>query len=360
MAGRFFRFHFCQASRACAILLLLHEIATPQSSNEPPQRRPVQIGRFRLSPSGFFESTGVFRSAAAGDDMSTRFGAIPLRRTEGENLVSFRNSRMGLLAETNLEGVGNLSGYVEADFLNRAPAKPFRLRQYFGKFQSRNWEILVGQGWSLLRPNRAGISTEGALMNTRVIDAGYHVGLLGYRDRQIRIGRRLGDWQAAVSIERGRDVLPKIVRDTKRAHLEAIGLLGTKGHHGASLAAVVHIGPKLDFVGQQFWSKSGGPEALSTIPAGVSTYSTLEGAEVKVRKGLQLFTYGGLVYGGHSGGNRAVRQGTIGFSQDIVKDRYGLAVFSAQYSELARATWDGKQGSMRFAMISMRHYFGVQ
>ena len=71
-------------------------------------------------------------------------------------------------------------------------------------------------------------------------------------------------------------------------------------------------------------------------------------------------TYGGFVYGKHSAGNRAVGEYTIGFSQDVSKDRYGLAVLSAQYSEVARATWDGKQGSIKIAMLSMRHYFGVQ
>jgi hypothetical protein len=267
---------------------------------------------------------------------------------------------MGLLAETRLGDIGKLSGYVEADFLNRAPAQPFRFRQYFGKFQSGNWEVLAGQAWSLFRPNRFGISTEGALMNTRVIDAGYHVGLLGYRDRQIRVVRHMGDWQAAISLENGRDVLPKIVRDTKRAHLEAIGLMGAKGRHGVSIAAVVHAGSKVDIVAQQFWSKGGGPDALSTVPKGVVTASTLEGAEMKIRQGLQLFTYGGLVYGRRSTGNRVVREGTIGFAQDVFKDRYGTAVFSAQYSHLARATWDGTQGTMSFGMVSLRHYFGVQ
>ena len=291
--------------------------------------------------------------------MSTRFGAIPFAGSQAENLASFRNSRMALLTETNLSDIGKLSVYIEADFLNRAPAAPFRWRQYFGRFQSKNWEILAGQAWSLLRPNRLGISTEAGLMNTRVVDAGYHVGLLGSRDRQIRIIRHMGNWQAAISLEHGTDVLPKIVHDSKRAHLEAIGLFGAKGRRGASVATVLHLGAKLDLVSQQFWSKGGGPDALSTIPAKVVMYSTLQGAEFKVRKGLQIFTYGGLVYGRRSSGNRAVREWTVGFAQDVFKDRFGQAVFSVQYSEPSRATWDGGRAAMKFGMISVRHYFGV-
>ncbi|MDQ6759420.1 MAG: hypothetical protein M3Z32_06070, partial [Acidobacteriota bacterium] len=320
---------------------------------------PFQVGRFRFSPFGFFESTGVYRSTASGDDMSTRFGAIPLQSSPRENLVSFRNSRMALLGETTLASV-KLSGYVETDFLNRPPAQPFRFRQYFGKFEAGNWEIYAGQAWSLLRPSRAGFSTTVALMNTRVVDAGYHVGLLGFRDRQIRIVRHLGSWHAALSVEHGKDVLPKITRDTKRAHWEATGLFGARGRRGLSLAGVLHASPKVDLVTQQFFSKGGGPDALSTIPAGVVMYSTLEGVEAKVARGLQVFTYGGFVRGQRSAGNRAVGEWTVGFTKDVVKDRYGLAVFSSQYSEVARATWDGRQGAMKFAMISMRHYFGVQ
>ena len=347
--------------RLCGLFLLLFPIiARPQSGTEPPpQQQPIQLGGVRLSPFGFFEATGVFRSATSGDDMSTRFGAIPLASTHGENLASFRNSRMALLGETNLADIGKLSIYVEADFLNRAPAEPFRWRQYFGRFQSGHWEILAGQAWSLLRPNRVGISTEAGLMNTRVVDAGYHVGLLGSRDRQIRIVRHMGNWVAAIALEHGTDVLPKIVHDSKRAHLEAIGLFGAHGRRGASVATVLHVVPKLDLVSQQFWSKGGGPDALSTIPAKVVMYSTLQGAEFRLRKGLQLFTYGGLVYGRRSTGNRVVREWTAGLSQDVFKDRFGLAVFSAQYSEPGRATWDGAHAAMKFAMISVRHYFGV-
>ena len=124
--------------------------------------------------------------------MSTRFGSIPLESSGGESLVSFRNSRMALLGEVPLSEALKVSGYAEADFLNRPPNDPFRWRQYYGKLQWGDWEVLAGQAWSLLRPNRLRISSEGDLMNTRVVDAGYHVGC---SDREgVRCASR-GAWE---------------------------------------------------------------------------------------------------------------------------------------------------------------------
>jgi hypothetical protein len=52
-----------------------------------------------------------------------------------------------------------------------------------------------------------------------------------------------------------------------------------------SPSSVVHATSKLDLVSQQFYSAGGGPDAPSTMPAGVRTSSTLEGAEMKLWKG---------------------------------------------------------------------------
>lgn len=57
------------------------------------------------------------------------------------------------------------TGYIEADFSgNSAPSvyqisNPHteRLRLFFGHFKRRKWEILGGQTWSWLTPNRKGL-----------------------------------------------------------------------------------------------------------------------------------------------------------------------------------------------------------
>jgi hypothetical protein len=253
-------------------------------------------------------------------------------------------------------GAGTLTAYYETDFLNRPPQEPYRFRQYFGQYSIGGWDFSAGQEWSLMRPSRAGITTIAQLMNTRVVDAGYQVGLLGYRDRQVRVLRHMGDWQAAVSFENGHDVLPKIAHDSNLLHWELTGIAGAAGHHGGSFAAVVHASRRMDIVTQQSWVRGGGKDALGTVPAGVATSATLEGIEAKPGLGILLYGYAGLVYGARSPGNREVHEGTLGFSHQIARDRIGPTVIGAQISQVDRAVWTGAHGVERFTMVSLRHY----
>src|SRR5437763_987062 len=146
--------------------------------------------------------------------------------------------------------IGNLSGYVETDFLNAPGKEPYRFRQYWGEYRIGKWRILAGQAWSLLRPNRTGINSEGALMNTLVVEPAYHVGLAGVRNRLIRITRDEGNWHYAVSYEHGRVFLAKAAHDSPRMHLEAIGA-GSVHRRGAAFAAVVHASRKVDIVSEE-------------------------------------------------------------------------------------------------------------
>ena len=78
---------------------------------------------------------------------------------------------------------------------------PFRWRQYWTKAKIGRWEVLGGQTWSLLRPNRVGIEPERALMNTDVIEPNYQVGIVGQRYRQMRLSYSHEGWKAAVAWE---------------------------------------------------------------------------------------------------------------------------------------------------------------
>jgi hypothetical protein len=303
------------------------------------------------------QSISLVRSSTTGDDISTRFGQIPLGPGQQvEAIDSFRNSRIALDGSMRL-GPGTFSGYIETDFLNRPPQQPYRFRQYFGRYTIGEWEFSGGQEWSQLRPNRRGINTETDLMNTRAVDAGYHVGLLGVRNRQGRIVRRIGAWHLALSYESGRNFLPRVVHDSKRLHWE---LTGVASHHryGGAFAAVFHATPSIDLVTQQSWIQHGGKEALSTVPADVSETGTLEGIEARVGKRLQLYAYAGLVRGGRSTSNRLVQEYSAGFWRELHRDRRGSTVFGPQLSWLDRRLWDGRSGSQVFTMISIRHTFG--
>jgi hypothetical protein len=161
-----------------------------------------------------------------------------------------------------------------------------------------------------------GINSESRLMNPLVVEPAYHVGLAGVRNRQLRITREDGNWRFAVTYEAGKSFLGKLAHDGKRLHLEATGL-GSAHRSAASAAVVIHAPLNIDIVTQQVISRGVGPELLDTIPPGIKAHSTIWGAEVRIRPTLELFAYGGIAYGGHSSGNRTVRQWTAGFIRHL-------------------------------------------
>lgn len=333
-------------------MLLLVAFTDAVACESRPESKPFlfHAGPVTLRPSGFFEGIAMYRTGTTGDTVNTRFGRIPLQPTPSETLLSAGHSRIQMCAQA-----GNLSVYLETDFLNAPGNEPFRFRQYWGEYHIGKWRILGGQAWSLLRPNRAGINSEGSLMNPLVVEPAYHVGLAGVRNRQLRITREDGNWRFAVSYEAGKSFLGKLAHDGKRLHLEAMGL-GSAHRRAASVAAVIHAPRKIDIVTQQLVSNGVGPELLNTIPAGVNAHSTILGAEVRVRPTLELFAYGGIAYGGRSAGNRTVRQWTAGFIQHLFEEQpWGAASLSAQFSELDRSAWPGGHGNLNYVQISFRY-----
>ena len=323
----------------------------------PPVHLGFKIGSLEVAPSGFFEAITAARSNTARDGISTRFGAVPLSDTPVTIGNSFRHSRVQAKTWMPL-GPGKVTGYVEADFLDRPPAEAFRFRQYYGQYSIGDWEFSAGQEWSLLRPNRQGVASDRALMNTRVVDPAYHVGLMGVRNRQVRVTRHFGNWHAVAAFEEGDDFTAKLAQDGKRLHWELIGIGGREGRYGGSVAAVVHVLPSIDWVSQQAWVREGGRQALSTVPNEAPATSTIQGIEAKVTEKWQLFGYGGLVYGGRSSGNRIVYEWSAGFSRETWENRVGHMVLAGQYAKLGRALWSGPTGGSHFVEFSLRQYFG--
>ena len=327
----------------------------PSDSFEPVL---VHLGSLTLKPSAFLELIGMSRSATTADSVSTHFGNIPLEDTPGESLGSPRHSRLMLKGDVPA-GPFHFSAYLESDFLNFTPGQsPYRWRHYWGQAQIGNWEILGGQTWSLLRSNRVGTGMDA--MNTDVIDPAYHVGLIGSRLRQIRVSRTMGIYKAAVAWEGVGNFVAKVVRDTERQHYELAGFGGRTGRGGVAASAVAGLTPRLRLVTQAYWSQRAAYEALAVVPVGVNGVSTLEGIEAQIKKNLEVYSYGGLVYAarGDASGNRLVRQWTAGVNQKVSLPslRSGL-LMSLQYSYLDRAIWAGKEGVMNFLMYRVRYTF---
>ena len=82
-----------------------------------------------------------------------------------ETRFSAQNSRLGLRVDSDIDGMKAL-GYVETDFVGTASTSEnvtsnsasTRMRAYFVDLTKGDWEFLAGQDWSLMTPNRKGLS----------------------------------------------------------------------------------------------------------------------------------------------------------------------------------------------------------
>ena len=185
-----------------------------QNSESPEAPLSFRIGSAYVTPVGFMDFTAVFRSTNPGTGIGTNFGSIPFNNTSAGKLTEVRlsaqNSRIGLRVDANVKGA-NLIGYFESDFLGAVPGNvsassnsvPNRLRLYWVDVRKGKMEFMGGQSWSMLTPNRKGISPiPGDLFYTQDIDVNYQAGLVWNRDPQFRvIYHPNNNWALGVSLE---------------------------------------------------------------------------------------------------------------------------------------------------------------
>ena len=175
----------------------------PAQAMEPDKKTeesPLQfkIGSAYITPVGFLDFTGVYRSHTGGSGIGTNFASIPYGNTFQSNLSEFRlsmqNSRIGFRVDAMVKGA-HIIGYMESDFLGNNPgnvavssnSNTLRSRLYWVDVQKDKWEVMGGQTWSLLTPGRQGISPlPGSLFYTQNIDVNYQVGLFWGRIPEFR------------------------------------------------------------------------------------------------------------------------------------------------------------------------------
>ncbi len=157
-----------------------------------------KIGVADFTPFGFMDFTTVYRSTLNGGDIGSSFGSIPYANTANgqlsETRFSAKNSRLGLRVDSTV-GDAKVLGYLEEDFLGNAATNinvasnsdVLRMRVYFLDVRKGDWEFLAGQDWSMMTPNRKGISpVPGDIFYTQAVDTNYQVGLVWGRTPQIR------------------------------------------------------------------------------------------------------------------------------------------------------------------------------
>ncbi len=160
----------------------------------------LRLGSVCIVPIGFMDLTPVWRDKNAGSSMGSNFGSIPYNNTANGNLSEFRfsiqNSRLGLRVDGDWKGV-HFIGYNEFDFNGTSGSASLadsngavvpRLRLFWLDARKGAIEYLVGQSWSMLTPNRRGLSAlPGDLFYTQVIDINYMAGLTWTRQPGMRV-----------------------------------------------------------------------------------------------------------------------------------------------------------------------------
>jgi hypothetical protein len=175
----------------------------PDSNAVPPYLR---FGSVCITPIGFVDATFVWRDKNAASGIGSNFGSVPYNNVVNGNLsesrFSIQNSRLGLRVDGDWMGT-RFIGYNEFDFLGTSGALNLnttnggvvpRLRLFWVDARRGGWEFLAGQSWSLLTPNRSGISPLPAdIFYSQVMDVNYMAGLTWTRQPGFRVVYHFGD-----------------------------------------------------------------------------------------------------------------------------------------------------------------------
>jgi hypothetical protein len=182
----------------------------PQKTNTGSSQNPcegdnpsptfIRLGSTCIIPIGFMDLTGIWRDKNAGSSIGTNFGSIPYNNTTNAKNSEFRfspqNSRLGFRVDGDWLGT-HFIGYNEFDFLGTSGATNIgvtngafvpRLRLFWLDARKGKLEFLAGQSWSMLTPNRSGISAlPGDLFYSQVMDVNYMAGLTWTRQPGVRV-----------------------------------------------------------------------------------------------------------------------------------------------------------------------------
>jgi hypothetical protein len=144
------------------------QAAAPSEESSPLQLR---IGETTIIPIGFMDLTAFWRDKdAATGTMGSNFANVPFNNVVQGNLSEFhfsnQNSRLGFRVDGNWKGA-HFIGYNEFDFNGTSGSTSLavtngaivpRLRLYWVDVRKGAIEFLAGQSWSMLTPNRKGLS----------------------------------------------------------------------------------------------------------------------------------------------------------------------------------------------------------
>ena len=198
---------------APATLAAIPAIPVPQAAPPPASGNPcegppntaqtpafLRIGDTCLVPVGFMDLTSVWRSKDVGSSIGTTFANIPYNNViggrESEFHFSPQNSRIGFRFDANWKGA-HVIGYNEMDLNGTSGGNNLtvtngsfvpRIRLFWFDIRKGGIELLAGQSWSMMTPNRKGLSAlPGDLFYGQEIDLNYLTGLTWDRQPGVRV-----------------------------------------------------------------------------------------------------------------------------------------------------------------------------
>jgi hypothetical protein len=199
---------------------------TERAENVASHPLSFKIGSAEFTPGGWADITGIFRSTDIGSGTGTTFQSIPFNNTLPQGALSeFRltaqTSRISMKVDAPITEATRVTGYFESDFNGFQPPNAyistnsgtFRLRLFWADVRHDKWEVLAGQSWSLLTPNRAGLSPMPAdIFSTARLDTNYVAGLTYARQAGFRVIYHATDWWTlGVALENPQQYVPASV-----------------------------------------------------------------------------------------------------------------------------------------------------
>jgi hypothetical protein len=198
--------------------------ALTAQGEEKPSPLYFKIGAAEFYPLGFMDLTGFYRTTQLGG-IGTNFGAIAFNNAVPAGRISearftAQNSRIGLRTHAKF-GEADVTGYLEADFLgflapnghDTSNSDSLRLRLYWVDYKRGKFEMLGGQSWSFLTPNRTGLGAlPGDLFYSQDVDTNYQLGLTWTRQAGVRfILHPTNVWSIGLAFENPQQTLPSSV-----------------------------------------------------------------------------------------------------------------------------------------------------
>ena len=165
---------------------------------EKPSPLYFKIGGAEFYPLGFMDLTNVFRTTTTRDrhrDQLQIASRLPIRSPGAYRRSLFsaklahrsENTRQVWRGRRNRLPRGRLPGIQPANANDTSNSDTLRMRLYWVDVKSGMWEVLGGQSWSFLTPNRNGLSAlPGDLFYSQDVDTNYQLGLTWARQAGIR------------------------------------------------------------------------------------------------------------------------------------------------------------------------------